>query len=388
MTYRVSAVAMGYQLGIYPNPVVVGPDQHVTGIDIQLQPLGTGAISGRVTDRTTGLPLEHALVIAHRADGFGFGQAPTDANGDYTIGRLPAGTYRVVALARGYFPAPFPDPVTVLENQTTSGIDIALVPFAPPPAGHIAGTITDDSTALPIADAVVAAVAFDSTHRMPIIRFTHSGADGSYRIEMLPSIPFFVIAWAHGYFAELYNNAHRFEDASLVTPPADGIDFALTPKPLGPPAVSGIVLNQNLGTPLAGVLVNALTPQGAVAGSVVSLPDGSFLLEGLGPGQFTLEARSNLAPPVVVGPFDLLGDGQSGIVVNVPAAVANVRGDVNRDGLIDVVDIVSEIDAVVFGRPLDPLLADVNCDGVMDIVDIVGLVQFVVFGRPSPCGLN
>lgn len=387
-TYEVKAFAMGYQPGVYPNPVVVGPDQHVTGIDIQLQPVGAGAILGRVTDRVTGLPLEHALVIAHRIDGFGFGQAPTDANGDYTINRLLAGTYRVVALARGYFPAAFPDPVSVIENQTTTGIDFALLPFTPPPAGHIAGRVTDDSTGLPIADAVVGAVAFDSTHRMPIIRFTHTGEDGSYRIESLPSIPFFVIAWAHGYLAELYDNAHRFEDATRVIPPADGIDFALTLKPMGPPAVSGIVMNQNLGTPLAGVLVNAVTPQGEVAGSAVSLPDGSFLVEGLGPGQFTLEARSNLAPPVAVGPFDLSGDGQSGIVVNVPAAVANVRGDVNRDGLIDVVDIVGEIDAVVFGRLLDPLLADVNCDGVVDIVDIVGLVQFVVFGRPSPCALN
>ena len=66
-----------------------------------------------------------------------------------------------------------------------------------------------------------------------------------------------------------------------------------------------------------------------------------------------------------------------------------LRGDLDQNGVIDIVDITSLINFVVFGTPVppNPASTDVNCDAVADVVDIVGLIQFVVFGSPAPCPL-
>lgn len=69
--------------------------------------------------------------------------------------------------------------------------------------------------------------------------------------------------------------------------------------------------------------------------------------------------------------------------------VADLRGDVNNDGLwSDLVDVLELINAVAFQSPItseNPNAADVNCDGMTDMVDIIDLINFVVFGTPMPC---
>lgn len=70
----------------------------------------------------------------------------------------------------------------------------------------------------------------------------------------------------------------------------------------------------------------------------------------------------------------------------------SLRGDVNFDGVIDIVDVVRLVQYVVFGtqEPIPDLAnGDVRCppDGVVDIIDIVSLIQYVVFGVPEPCPL-
>lgn len=63
-----------------------------------------------------------------------------------------------------------------------------------------------------------------------------------------------------------------------------------------------------------------------------------------------------------------------------------MAGDVTRDGIVDLVDIVALINYVFFAtNPPDPLwLGDVNADCIIDLIDIVYLIQFVFYAGSAP----
>jgi N-acetylneuraminic acid mutarotase len=94
---------------------------------------GHGAITGTVTDASTGKPIASASVSA------GGGGTTTDAQGNYRL-VLPVGTYNVTVSAFGYV------------TQTLSGVQVTdggttteneALPVAP--TAHVTGTITDGS---------------------------------------------------------------------------------------------------------------------------------------------------------------------------------------------------------------------------------------------------
>jgi len=82
-----------------------------------------GAVSGRVTDAVTALPVSGALVSAGGAGG-----ATTDPAGDYLISGLANGNYWIAASASGYLSRTYPGYVAVDSGQETPGIDFALTP--------------------------------------------------------------------------------------------------------------------------------------------------------------------------------------------------------------------------------------------------------------------
>lgn len=63
-----------------------------------------------------------------------------------------------------------------------------------------------------------------------------------------------------------------------------------------------------------------------------------------------------------------------------------LRGDVNRDGVVDGSDVVYLINYLFIGGPApDPLeLGDANCDGVVNGGDVVYLINYLFIGGPPP----
>ena len=63
-----------------------------------------------------------------------------------------------------------------------------------------------------------------------------------------------------------------------------------------------------------------------------------------------------------------------------------LRGDVNRDGVVNGSDVVYLINYLFIGGPApDPLeLGDVNCDGVVNGADVVYLINYLFLGGPPP----
>ena len=102
-----------------------------------------GRIKGRLTYADTGEPVTHANVSGQ---GYGWGRALVDRNGNYLLANLAPGTYSVY-LANGpkgwtAIPKEF---ITVSEGQTVSNVDLTLIR-----SGFITGRVTNRDTNEPI----------------------------------------------------------------------------------------------------------------------------------------------------------------------------------------------------------------------------------------------
>ena len=124
--YTVKAMKRGqYAMKSYPGQVHVAEDQHVTGIDIALAPMGgggSGSISGTVYDQATHAPIAGARVMAGCMK-----SALTAGDGTYTISNLGDGSYTVKAVKSGYRCATYPSPVVIEDGAAVTGIDFYLV---------------------------------------------------------------------------------------------------------------------------------------------------------------------------------------------------------------------------------------------------------------------
>ena len=96
---------------------------------------------------------------------------------------------------------------------------------------------------------------------------------------------------------------------------------------------------------------------------------------------------------IVVGATGSCGAGSSDLfLVKISSsAEAIVRGDVTRDGDLNICDVIYLINYLFKDAPLpEPLLAgDTNCDGTLELEDVIYLIDFLFKGGPEPgceCG--
>jgi len=92
-TYTVTAAASGYHSTSHQATVSCGG---TTTLNFTLTKILNGAISGKIFDADTGLPIVGATVTD------GTRTATTNTSGDYTLSDVPPGTYTVIASASGY----------------------------------------------------------------------------------------------------------------------------------------------------------------------------------------------------------------------------------------------------------------------------------------------
>lgn len=118
--------------------VTLKEGEKLTNLNTQLQE--GGRISGTVTSATTKKGLANVEVFASgQTGGAGFGEATTNANGEYTISGLPTGSYKVEFELEKYITQYFNNQslftsanlVGVTQPNTSSGINAALVTDTP-----------------------------------------------------------------------------------------------------------------------------------------------------------------------------------------------------------------------------------------------------------------
>jgi 5-hydroxyisourate hydrolase-like protein (transthyretin family) len=280
---------------IFGTPVSVAGGTTVAGIDFAL--VAPGAISGRVTDATTGAPLSSVFVDANHEGGLIGRSAFTDADGRFTLTTLPVGAYSVGVGLSGYIGQAYPTTVVVTTTATTSGVNFALSRV-----GTIAGRISDAATGAALTGVTVSV--YNVFNQFIGASTTVSAPAGSnnYTILGLPPGAYYLRTTnTAGYLDELYNDGPC--PGGACTPASgtpvqvtngaatSGIDFSLTAGS----RITGTVTEEGSGVALSSVTVLAYDSTGAQVASTFTNTSGVFTLAiGRPTGSFFLRTSALL----------------------------------------------------------------------------------------------
>lgn len=282
----------------------------VTGtVNARLQDAAT--ISGTVTGSPEGKPIEGVCVRASATgEGESSGSAATAADGTYRVAGLAAGSYDVQfvpgcdSASTGQYAGQFyqaatrttAHPVTVSSGQTAPGIDASLQPL-----GAIAGTVTDATSAAPVAEACVTATPTEagssgagSATTAADGSYTVAGlAPGQYRVEFDPTCSGTAssedaLGWYRG--ADIEASAAPVTVAPAST--TGSVDGSLARSG----TISGTVTAEVGGSPVPEVCVIA-RPRGETGDLefVGTQTDGSYSIPGLPADAYTVEADPTCA---------------------------------------------------------------------------------------------
>ena len=270
----------------------------VAGVDAMLE--SAGQISGRVT-RPDGSLYRFLSVGAFLWNGSAWelaGSTTVFESGDYVLGGLPAGTYRVrfagysynLVQTVGYYDGALTiddaDDVIVVAGEETTGIGGILGEVEP---GTISGRVTDEN-GLPLADLAVQLLDEDGF----MIRLAQTDANGDYEIaDLYPGSYFvYVVDYLGFYLPEYFDDVLTLAEATplIVTesePVIAGVDVELTQ--VG--GIQGSVLN-SVGAPLTLAQVTALAFDGsewAPVAATLADPAGNYQISNLPPGEYRIE---------------------------------------------------------------------------------------------------
>jgi hypothetical protein len=284
----------------------------------------TAVIAGRVTAADNGSPIRGAEVRTI-SDGGVSRLATTDADGRYTVRDLPAGTYRVSASKSGFVGAQFGQrwpgeaPKTVdLSLGERAAADLALLR-----GGVIAGRVFDrfgEPTAGVRVQALRPRMVGGRRRLQPVGTGDDTDDNGSFRVYGLPPGDYYVIArppGAAGFTAKgdaplYYPGTADFTEAQRITVTAAAEASAMLQLvPVRTATVSGTVVGPD-GAPVEATVnitseavglgyVNAAQGEVPFMLSGHAEADGTFTLEGVPPGPYSVVASSMIFSGFLAG---------------------------------------------------------------------------------------
>ncbi|MGO9114375.1 MAG: beta strand repeat-containing protein, partial [Thermoguttaceae bacterium] len=227
-------------------------------------------IAGQVLSQASSMPIAGATVQAtNEADGQGF-TVTADANGDYDLAGLPAGTYDLVVTATGYAQAEVLG-VDVTQSNAREAVTLTA-------QSSISGTVALGSggageTTLQVIAGISGSTDANQTY---ITTSTSSG----FTLDGLPAGTYDVTLSLPGYITQTISSVvvgagQSLNLGTITLAPASEID--------------GTVTSTDSNNPAGQMLVEAL--QGStVVGSTITDSSGNFQITNLSPGTYTLAA--------------------------------------------------------------------------------------------------
>ena len=308
-TYRVQFSGNGDYLGEVYNDaadldagqdIPVPASATVENIDASLAL--ASKISGMVTgpDGTTALEDIHVVAYSWNSEGWWdwIQSANTDAAGEYEIGGLAAGTYRVRFDGSDYYQGQVYSGAANLEegqdvvvpaSTTVENVNASLEA-----AGKIAGTVTgmDGTTGL---QDVYAGCHFWNGLYWEVIAGSYTDEDGRYEIGSLAAGTYRVVFndWNGGYLSETYDNVPDTEPANgtdvvvVAGETTGGIDAELEQYA----SLSGMIESTVGRTPLSGVFVRLLGTANGENVRTRTTADGSYSFQSVHPGEYVVRAE-------------------------------------------------------------------------------------------------
>lgn len=225
-------------------------------------------VTGRVTDVTTGLPIQGATVELIRGGSVRYSDT-TGPQGFYSIAGIQPSNYTLVVTANGYQQEirgikPANNQITVENVQLT------------PNGGTITGTVTDSVSTLPISGATVQVL--DGT---TVIQTVTTNGSGVYSADNLAPGQYTVNASATGYQTES-------RGASVTAGGTTTENFALDPLP---GEIAGTVTDSVTTNPIDGALVEVYSGP-TLVGFANTDVNGDYSIPSLAPGSYTVTASA------------------------------------------------------------------------------------------------
>lgn len=322
---------------------------------------GTARIRGRIIAADTGQPLRRAIVRASAPDIREMVSTMTGPDGFYEVKDLPAGRYTVTASKGAYATlshgqtraAEGGRPIEVNDNQTIDRIDLRL-----PRGGVVTGVVLDEFGE-PVPDAQVVALRQQylagRRRLMPVGRTATTNDIGAFRLFGLTpgsyylsvsSRDFFVMTSNRtddrtGYAPTYYPGTSDVSSAQRLTvgggQTLNDINISLVPTQTA--QVSGAVVDA-AGQRVRSGAVLAMARGGVMMPMTPSIgpirPDGSFTINGVAPGDYTLRAS---VPPdpgggggaTAVATISVGGQDITGVQLT-PALPSRISGRITLDG--------------------------------------------------------
>ncbi|MBN8233367.1 carboxypeptidase regulatory-like domain-containing protein [Corallococcus macrosporus] len=232
---------------------------------------GPGAVSGRVVDGKTGLPLAGARFALSASQ-----QVLTGPDGTFALASVPRGSYAGTLSASGYQSLTFslmfsPGASGALGVMTLFPVDVTPAPTRL----TLRGSVTDGVKGTPVAQAHVTLTETGQS--------VTTGADGRFVLADLTLQAFNLAVAAPGYAPATYAiQVGAYGEAVVelkLSPPGSSATTS---------TLSGLVTDAAQGLPLQGARV-------AIAGTALSAltgPDGAFSLSGIPALEFTVEVSA------------------------------------------------------------------------------------------------
>ncbi|MFC1542028.1 carboxypeptidase regulatory-like domain-containing protein, partial [Candidatus Latescibacterota bacterium] len=237
-------------------------------ITISLVP--EGRIEGIVTYADTGKPAKDVILMTQGLGVvIGWGHATTDKNGKYVLEYLPEGLYNVFIEDLPDFTAVAVESVTVIQNESATGINLQLVK-----GGFITGRVTEKESSEPIPNCPVGFYDAARPRSGAAMHSATTDENGYYRFRAAPGLAYVYISYSppEGYYVD-NNDPNRTRNITVLEGETlTGIDFQL----IRSIDIYGMVQTVD-GKPVQGAKITASFSSSY---GVISDENGNFTLKG------------------------------------------------------------------------------------------------------------
>lgn len=259
--YTISAAASNYQ-SVTQGVTVSSSATSTVNFSLASQP---GSISGTVTDQFN-VPVAGAIINVTRQQVL-IGSVLTDSNGAYTLNGLAPENYIVSVNAAGFqFSS---QGATVIANANTN-ISFALSAVT----GNINVTVVDGLNT-PIPGAIVQVV-----QNQALFSTSLTDVNGTTTFSQLAPGIYNVIVSAQGFQTS-------FQSVSVASAGVSSVSFSLASNP---GSLSGVINDQSTSQPLSNATVQ-ISRGTTVVATAISAVDGSFSINGIAPGSYTISVN-------------------------------------------------------------------------------------------------
>lgn len=292
------------------DPVAVELSVNTPGIDFSLNKMAS--LSGRITDRLSGEPLDSSRVRFRDQEGLLRHVATTGPDGTYVLEGLPAGTWYLATEKAGYVPhlwgdLPCPEidgcePLDGTAIQVEANAEMTGFDLQPYPSAQISGRLLDAQTGEPLSSGLLRLWTADG-------QAVASGSladDGTFTIPGLGTAVYerafhLVAEGPPAYLDEAWGGVWCPTSQGGLCEPTTGTPIVLSPTEertgvdieldLGA-GLTGTVLESETGEPRVTGVVELWTPDGERVASAGIASDGEYLLEGVVPGSYRVATQT------------------------------------------------------------------------------------------------